>query len=814
MQADGSPSQAGSARIIVAILASMLIFAVIFLLFRGKTHEEPSGGGPAPVSTEEGAPDRAPRGDADEGDRPAAGPAIPERAAAGELGRGIVLDLIGGEPIAGARVSLHQRELWSPPKILEETTSGPDGRFRLRAPVAAGSRRALRVDKEGFVPFSDTDQGSPSDWPAGERTIYLSPGLRVTGEVVWEDGSPAGSGSGSQLLDLKPVMEGWFSGARGRARFWSNRRLPFEIDDGGRFATVVSSDRVAFEVIGEAFAPAFSEVLELQVGRENHVVIQVTPGESLRGTVKDRDGNPIAGASITCSPQPRDVEPDSWFPFVRAIRRGESDAGGAFEVRGLTDRCRSIHVTHEAHLEHSLSEPWSTREPLEVVLDAGQWLEGRIIAGEQGRQIVEGTLIRLLAGEKLDTFAAAADGRFRTKSFDAGVGEATLTVAGHAAAELSWEAGAGGHDLGEVTLERGRTLEVRVGKADGSPIPGSRVEIRGIDPRGFSTPVLSTFETDGEGRGIAGAIEGTQVEVQIRRIGYAPWKQPVATLEDRNFVEARLERAASVRGRVIGRGEPVFAAEIQVKSEERQGPFRIPSPSRAGVSIPDGRFVLRGMEVGEALVIEVLKKGFPALERSLEPLSPGEERDLGTLALAEGVALLGKVVDEAGRPVAGANVTARVERERFSFGIDAGPWARTDASGRFELEGLAEGSYEVKCSAPGYSQPPAQNVSIGAGEAEMVVFTLTTGLVYEGVVVDERGDPVSGAFVNLRSESGRGSWSSGQSDAGGYFEVTGVSDGPLVAGVHHTDFKAFEVRADSVGALPGRIVLTAGAILE
>jgi protocatechuate 3,4-dioxygenase beta subunit len=136
--------------------------------------------------------------------------------------------------------------------------------------------------------------------------------------------------------------------------------------------------------------------------------------------------------------------------------------------------------------------------------------------------------------------------------------------------------------------------------------------------------------------------------------------------------------------------------------------------------------------------------------------APTPPRD-GQPAPASGTASIsGRVVQlDTGQPVRRVQVRAR--------GSDAGSQdssAMTDVEGRFELTKLAGGRYQLAASKAGYvtlqhgqRRPlePGRPLVVAAGQRiDDINFNLPRGSVIVGQVVDEFGDPVTGANVQVQ----------------------------------------------------------------
>jgi beta-lactamase regulating signal transducer with metallopeptidase domain len=138
------------------------------------------------------------------------------------------------------------------------------------------------------------------------------------------------------------------------------------------------------------------------------------------------------------------------------------------------------------------------------------------------------------------------------------------------------------------------------------------------------------------------------------------------------------------------------------------------------------------------------------------PPVPGRERLLGGMAMAqpidEGAVILGRVVDEDGRPVAGVHLAAAT-RARMAILGRRSTFAQgtTQADGSFRVTGLATETYFVYLTANGADRVAAavEGVAVKEGESVRVPdLVLTPGALITGTVVDqETGRPLEGVHV-------------------------------------------------------------------
>lgn len=243
---------------------------------------------------------------------------------------------------------------------------------------------------------------------------------------------------------------------------------------------------------------------------------------------------------------------------------------------------------------------------------------------------------------------------------------------------------------------------------------------------------------------------------------------------------------ARIRGQVLASdGQPLRRALVRVTA----GEIRV---TRAATTDAEGRFEVKDLPAGRYSV-NASKGGFVSLDygqrrpteagRSLQ-IGDGETLDRIEFRLPRGAVITGRIVDEYGDPVAGAQVQPL--RERFFNGQRRllpiggfGTMAQSDDRGEYRLYGLASGEYVVSANvrnmsfgaesddttgyAPTYfpgttNTGEAQRVSVLAGrEHANVSFALSSARAVKitGTVVDSEGRPfANGSISVIQSISG------------------------------------------------------------
>ena len=186
-------------------------------------------------------------------------------------------------------------------------------------------------------------------------------------------------------------------------------------------------------------------------------------------------------------------------------------------------------------------------------------------------------------------------------------------------------------------------------------------------------------------------------------------------------------------------GAPLAGAEITVDKVDKQ----------VAISRSDGRFELADLEVGRPVRLKVTLAGWHRDRRRNEPdwqsVFALPERQL-RLVLRRDRLLRGSVLDNEGRPVAGARVTAveLSETGMIIFGFDD----TTRADGAFSIGVPPIGDYSLHANADGFLPKRARRILTGGpSEPTPTVFTLERGTRLLGRVLDPKGEPQGDASV-------------------------------------------------------------------
>lgn len=284
-----------------------------------------------------------------------------------------------------------------------------------------------------------------------------------------------------------------------------------------------------------------------------------------------------------------------------------------------------------------------------------------------------------------------------------------------------------------LTLEGNGVVRGRV-LSDGRPVEGAEITLG-------SEECAASGRTGADGRFSLQSPRGVSDEIEVFvQKGRARARKIALPRKD---LELTLESTARVEISFVGPKGAI--ANLRVEGLRTAEGER--STFLEGTTDARGLWILGDMLPGKITLER--PSGFAFADRCVVEVG-GSERVAARVRLEKSVAIKGRVVDGRGRPVKASVKAFFAEEVQPKFGtdvkealqkIDAG----TDASGKFTLDGLLPGPYEVVAS--GFNQEEGSAVVQAPGE---VTITTSGGrILCQGVVVDSAGRAVPDAMVKL-----------------------------------------------------------------
>jgi uncharacterized GH25 family protein len=610
---------------------------------------------------------------------------------------GRIVSAPDGRPIAGALA-------WTGDDYGAAVRAGADGAFRLpHLQKEAGVTAAA----PGFFP--EDGQVAGSRLPA----LSLQPRLAVSGMVVDEAGRPV-AGAGLKASFLPERLQGIKAHSAYRSGGFA-RSAP-----SGRFRLSGLLAGVAYELrtSREGFAPARLELPAREAGKPApDVRIVLRAGRTLFGSVVDGGRRPIAGARVSLRLAASTRFPARLQEILNPERLPEvpTDAAGRFELRNLVAGTFDLIVRARGFAPltvPALAVPEGTgaTDAGTVMLAPGASVHG-LVADPKGNP-VEGAEVYAQSRSELRRFlgeeqgpadaVTAADGSFVLE--DRSPGESlhlAVTHPGYGPGSAPGVAVPSEAPIRIVLLPTarvaGRTLD-----PDGGPVAGASVFLSEDESRSFggrsvlmSSDRFHRATSDDEGGfSFDGVSPGTfSLSAQAPRRQEAELKNlELKTGQDLTGVELVLAPGAEVTGRVLSpEGRPVAEAQVMLVEASEQ---RYPTFSSLGASTDaDGRYRFDGLPPGKR-TLEARAEGYRRAVRDVE-LTAAAVVDF---TLERGLEASGRVVDDAGSPIPGVDLT--LFASQFSTDI---PRAVSEADGTFRFSGLQDGTYRLMAFKDGYA---------------------------------------------------------------------------------------------------------------
>lgn len=354
-------------------------------------------------------------------------------------------------------------------------------------------------------------------------------------------------------------------------------------------------------------------------------------------------------------------------------------------------------------------------------------------------------------------------------------------------------------------------MEGQVIDADDKPVAGATVVLSSNPPRTTTTEEDGGFAFDG--------LVGRPYTLTARAVQGVAGPVTAKLTDKSDPIVLQLRPGGRVTVTVQGEGgKPIDNATVELRATDV-----LRQTTKAGTTtfapvIPGG-YQLAAWAEGRARTLTWLQVG------------PGETT--ASVTLVAGARVSGRVIDEAGRPVAGARVTYHGASD-WSQQADARlDGAQTDKAGAFAFAALPAGSFRFAASHPDFARGSSSLVTLdGHNEHRDVTITVTAGAVVRGIVIDQAKKPVGGARVRVGISSRRGMVfeppRQAYSDSKGAFEIKGLGRRELAAAaIHETgssqtvdvdttqgDVSNVELVLDVTGTIAGIVVDPHGTPVE
>ena len=422
------------------------------------------------------------------------------------------------------------------------------------------------------------------------------------------------------------------------------------------------------------------------------VLVDDDPKGTLRleGQVVDGEDHPVSGATVLVSSNPP--------------RTATTEADGGFAFDGLVARPYTL----VARAPQGVAGPVTAKlnektDPVVLQLRAGSKVIAQV-TDESGKPIDGATVelrgldtVRQTAKAGTATFTPVAPGPYQLAAWAEGK-----------ARTLQWTQVSAGDTTERLVLVAGAKVTGRVVDDLGVGLANAIVTFHGAsdcsqqaDPRhdGATTDKFGAFTFD--------AMPAGSFRFAASHSDFARGASAIVTLDGKrpqDGIVITLGEGAVVRGTVVdSRKQPVASARVRVGVSSKRG--MIFEPPRQVYSDGKGVFEIRGLPRNELQAVAIHETG---ASQSVVIDTTNRDADNVTLMIDVTGTIAGTVVDPAGQPVEGVQVSAgpnftdqKAMGDFTQFRLRGFPQELTDATGKFSLTGLQPGAtYMINASRP------------------------------------------------------------------------------------------------------------------
>lgn len=545
---------------------------------------------------------------------------------------------------------------------------------------------------------------------------------------------------------------------------------------------------VDVEASAPGYAPNSGFTTVGSAGATGEVTITLHKGYAVSGRVVDEAGRPIAKVQVTAT--------EGLLGGARDTGDATTDDKGAFAIAAVASGSHTLLATDREHAP-ARSTPITVGERpvtgVEIVMREGGVLSGTVV--DAAHKPVPFATVRV-AGASQQVWQTTArqatsdqKGAFELR----GLARAKLQIRAESetAASAMVDADLSNkptHDPIELVLDVTGTIAGTVVDDTGAPVPEVQVNafpdiLGGASTSGLALAGLSSATTGGGGEFVIRGLPDGSYRIWAARQsgGFGEWgQQGTAAKTGDKDVRITLAAAGSLVGKLALAGSSApprlatVAVGVQMPTPANDGAFQIKDISPGTYDV-----TFRGLEFAELIKRDV-------------KIEPGKVTDIGTVTVARGRVLTGRVVDKSGAPVAGARIKvgamlisgagANAERSESFEAMQGIRSTVSDQDGKFSLVGVPEKSSNVMADHPDRGRSLAQPVPEGTDDPPAVTLALRG---YGSIVgkVTQKGEPVPNVAVGESSKGGGAQTQFTQTSSDGTFALPKVPEGAHVLNV-------------------------------
>jgi len=667
---------------------------------------------------------------------------------------GSVIDLKSKLPVVGARVTIAAPggRFVGNRDALAEAITDAKGNFTI-SPVAAGTYD-LRSGRPGYA-INGTPSLNLKPADAAQKAFYATAHGRISGSVIDDNQRPVAA---ARLTTRPATRNDRFAFVPPRL---GGGTEAYSAPDGHFVLRNVETEAdLQVDAVKRGFPGGKSPSLKLASGeRKTGLTITIPRGIAVTGKVTDKDHKPLSGAGVVAVEAAADARGGGMRRMiVNTQAGGRSDetvrtgSDGTFTIR-VKEGTYDLEFKRDGYSAKTVrgTKVDATTKPLDVMLDPGVEITGRVTRGGAG---VEGVSIRAIAQDGFSVAVTGSDGAFvltdltpgqmmlNASKQDAFIQEMRSVTA--PARDVVFDLPAGGRITGHV-----------VDKNSHNPVTSFQAGVTTSRSGGgmvvMMPPMQKQFTSD-DGSFVLEGIKPGTTQVVVNAPGYTTARVPNIEVEDGKTapdVEVDVETGSKLTGHVTdASGTPL--AGVAVGSNPMGGGggrvMRFDGNTSGASTDPSGDYTIDSLDPGD-LTFTFTKNGYIAQQKTVT-ITGGKDARLDA-QLGSGMSASGTVVTDGGVPVPDVTVRAMSASE-----MDGAHEGRTDAGGAFTIDGLAPGHFTFTATKAGFAPNTLRDVDISSSGP--VRITLSSGGVITGHVNGLTAQELNQATVSATVSGGGG----------------------------------------------------------
>ncbi len=696
-----------------------------------------------------------------------------------------------------------------------QTVSGPDGRF------------VIDSLPHGVYDLHANVKGFPDSRAYGvttgtlEAVVLLQEGVRIEGVLIDQSGVEiAGTvvklSPQADAINLPIPLPGVNDMIKTAAKFLEDPDILTLSGSEGKFVfSNIASGPYLLEVSYPGFLP-YSKRLTVNAGENIDLgAVAINRGSSITGQVLDTEGNPIQGAEVQAFPEGLSFQTmgKALQDFTSGRVKTQSDAEGMFSIHGLSQgKYRVIAQAHKFGGKVKSRVP-TDEEPIELVLEPGITVEGKVIDDETEEPIKKAKvrasgIIGYTNNEGLFVLEGVAprDRESMNPFGDMRPGGGPVRVQGRIGDDESeenskekdpslrtisvWANFTGYQDERErftikeiqeseegvvVRLKKKQKLYGIALNPDGEPLPGCLLRLvpPGLDnvpfiPEGVIFLDASVSKLDGTFV-LDFPIDRGSFKVMTTHPLYASTTSERVDPRDHdkeNPFEVRTSDGARIRGIVTDGKNVIPNAKVRLGKAREQsfqekmimGMLGLPKGGSETYTTPEGTFDYGKVLPGDyTLSAEIA--GFADTWTENFTLQVGDDKEV-EITLNPGGPIQGIVYDQDGQPLSGARIRIlknetlneeMLQAQRFLGG--AFKMTTSNSDGQFKVQGLPQDAYSIVVEKKGYTK--AEDSDLYPDEEDQIEVTLFKAAQIMGFVTNAAtNQPIIEFSVRVKALSG------------------------------------------------------------